>query len=726
MPAIPAVLLATARVRVHSAHGRFVPARALIDPGSAVTLITENLAQLLRLPRVKQNLSVTGVGQTKTSARYAANIKISPAKSNNPAYSTTALILCSLAEYVPPPVACHTQWTHLDALELADPDFLSPTPIDIIFGADMYGNIHRDGSHKGTPHEPFAQNTAFGWILSGPTVETCPRSSVPAYHTNISPNFEHILKQFWELEDIPARVHPSLEDTQCEEHFMTIHYRTMEGRYVVRLPFRNGPPRDLGDSRVAALKSLERLERRFRTDPSLATEYTAFLTEYANLGHMTKIKPTEFPAQAPAYYIPHRAVIREHSNTTRLRVVFNASCNTATSKSLNSALHVGAKLQTDLVAVVLQWRQPRFALSADIAKMYRQILVHPLDTKYQCLLWRSSPTAQVDEYRLLTVTYGTAAAPFLALRVLRQLAEDEGSQFPLAVPVLLQQTYVDDCTFGADDLETAKQTRDQLISLLSRGCFRLRKWASNCPTLFEDLDPSDHGLATNKDLHDHDSIKILGVTWKPEHDIFTFQVLNSITVTKTKRGILSVIAQLFDPLGWVAPVIVTAKIFLQHLWLTKSDWDDELPNEMLSKWETFQLTLPLLEQLTIPHWTQYHPNNRIELHGFADASTRAYAAALYLRVISGDGCITNTLILAKSKVAPLKTISVPRLELCAALLLAQLMDFARSALHLPDIDYWCWSDSMVVLAWIRQSPSRWKTFVANRVSKMQQLLPNGK
>ncbi|XP_029171362.1 uncharacterized protein LOC114940777 [Nylanderia fulva] len=325
----------------------------------------------------------------------------------------------------------------------------------------MYGNIHRDGSHKGTPHEPFAQNTAFGWILSGPTVETCPRNSVPAYHTNISPNLEHTLKQFWELEDILARVHPSPEDTQCEEHFVTTHYRTMEGRYVVRLPFRNGPPRDLGDSRFAALKSLERLERRFRTDPSLATEYTAFLTEYANLGHMTKIFPTEFPAQAPAYYIPHRAVIREHSNTTRLRVVFNASCNTATGKSLNSALHVGAKLQTDLVAVVLQWRQPRFALSADIAKMYRQIL---------------------------------------------------------------------------------------------------------------------------------------------------------------------------------------------HLWLTKSDWDDELPAEMLREWETFQLTLLLLEQLTIPRWTQYHPNNRIELHGFADASTRAYAAALYLRVISGDGCITNTLILAKSKV----------------------------------------------------------------------------
>ncbi|XP_011859229.1 PREDICTED: uncharacterized protein LOC105556738 [Vollenhovia emeryi] len=402
---------------------------------------------------------------------------------------------------------------------------------------------------------------------------------------------------------------PCDESSSSNETTKTNQNDDAEGRYVVRLPFRTGPPIKLGDSRAIALSNLHRVERQLQRTPATAAEYSAFLEEYQKLGHMEKIG------------------------------------------------------------------------------------------RYQCILWRSSPSAPVEEFRLLTVTYGTAAAPFLALRVLQQLALDEGAPFPLAVPVIQRQTYVDDCIFGADDLESAQQTRNQLISLLSKGGFRLRKWASNCPALLNDLDPSDHGLAGRKEL----------------------------PIAKTKREILSIISKFFDPLGWVAPVTVTAKIFLQRLWSIKCSWDADIPAEIFKEWEKFQTKLPLLEQISIPRWTHYHPScNKIELHGFSDASTKAYAASLYLRVISSDGSITNTLLMAKSKVAPLKILSVPRLELCAALLLAQLMTFVRSIFLVNKIDYWCWTDSMIVLAWLKQPPSRWKTFVANRVSKIQRLLPEGK
>lgn len=173
--------------------------------------------------------------------------------------------------------------------------------------------------------------------------------------------------------------------------------------------------------------------------------------------------------------------------------------------------------------MILRWRQYEFALTADIEKMYRQILVHPSDIDFQRVLWRSSPNDAVTAFHLRTITYGTTSAPFLALRVIKQLVDDEGGDFPLAASVLRNQTYVDDCIFGVESEEIAIQTRDQLVSLLDRGRFRLRKWASNCANLLQDLDPSNHGLACDRDLSPDESLHVLGVGWRPEETSCIFQ-----------------------------------------------------------------------------------------------------------------------------------------------------------------------------------------------------------
>ncbi|XP_029162870.1 uncharacterized protein LOC114934343 [Nylanderia fulva] len=551
----PVVLLATARVRVFSTDGTVVPARALVDQGSAATLISERLAQLLK---------------------------------------------------------------HLNEISLADRDPNNSDPIDIIIGADLHSLIIPEGLRKGRSSEPIPQNTALSWILSGPASEPLPQPPVHTHHSAISNNLDLTLRQFWEMEDLPQSTFPSQEKKQCKEHFLATHSRLPDGRYRVRLPFRNGPPTDLGDSKVAALANLARVESRLHRDPPKAKAYAAFLQKYSDLGHMLKVSETKPSEQSSAYYIPHHAVTRDSSTTTRLRIVFNASSRTSTGKFLNDYLLTGAKLQNDFCTVILQWRQYRYVLSADIANMYRQILVDSRDTTYLRILWRNASTAHVEEYRLLTVTYGTASAPFLALRVLQQLTTDDGSEFPLAISVMQRHIYVDDCSFGADDLDIARQTRDQLIVLLARGGFRLRKWASNCPFLISDIDPTDHGHAGDKDIHEDHSLNILGVSWHPQQD------------------------------------------------------------------------LPLLERITIPRWTQFSPDaSKVELHGFADASTKAYAAVAYLRVVSSNDKIEVSLLAAKSKVAPIKTI-----------------------------------DSTITLAWLRQSLARWKTFVANRVAQVQQLLSN--
>jgi len=227
-------------------------------------------------------------------------------------------------------------------------------------------------------------------------------------------------------------------------------------------------------------------------------------------------------------YLPHHGVIRESSSTTRLRVVFNASSVTSNGTSLNDHLHSGPKLQTDITSVILQWRRYKYVYSSDIAKMYRQIRVDERDINYQRILWKSSPSEAIREYQLLTVTYGMSCAPFLALRVLRQLVADEGQHFPLAVPILRDNIYVDDILFGADNMTLIRQSRDQLNSLLKRGRFELRKWASNSPALLKDIDATHYESARTRSFDSEDQIKILGIGWNPESDSFVYSISNPL------------------------------------------------------------------------------------------------------------------------------------------------------------------------------------------------------
>ncbi|XP_029673054.1 uncharacterized protein LOC115241432 [Formica exsecta] len=307
------------------------------------------------------------------------------------------------------------------------------------------------------------------------------------------------------------------------------------------------------------------------------------------------------------FYLPHHEVIRESSSTTRLRVVFNASSVTSNGTSLNDHLHAGPKLQTDLMSVILQWRRHKYVYSSDIAKMYRQILVNPRDINYQRILWKATPSEPLIDYQLLTVTYGMSCAPFLALCVLKQLVIDEGQYFPLAIPILRDNIYVDDLLFGTDDTTRIRQARDQLNLMLKRGGFVLRKWASNSPSLLEDIDIADHGLTTKKSLAEDEQIKILGIGWNPANDIFEFRVSLTANALDTKRTILSAIAKFYDPLGWVTPVTITAKIFMQQLWRIKIDWDDVISEPHIAKW----MRIKRLQRSSVLLLDRFHDRARV-------------------------------------------------------------------------------------------------------------------
>ncbi|XP_071575751.1 uncharacterized protein [Temnothorax nylanderi] len=728
---MPPVLLATARVRVsfpsEPPNGRARVVRALLDQGSEMTFITERLRQGLKLRRVRMPVSISAIGGVDARiCRYAAEIQISPLGQSSLAFKTIASVMKSLTKYTPSPVTSPVQWSHVADLGLADPDPTNSDSIDVIIGADLYGDLLLDGIRKGSRGQPLAQNTVLGWVLSGPATDSQARPrTVTAQHCSNSPSLDEELRRFWEIEEIPrARAGPlSPEEQQCEDHFLATHWRRSDGRYVIRFPFKTGPPIEIGDSYNSAERQLRGLERRLNADERLATEYRAFIEEYERLEHIKRV-PADASASSQCVYIPHHPVIRESSTTTRLRVVFNASNSTSNGTSLNDHLLTGQKLQTDLAAVLLRWLLPRYVYSADITKMYRQIEIDPRDVNYQRILWLDRETRAIIAFLLLVLTYGTVNAPHDALRVLEQLVRDEGGSFPLAIPVVRKCRYIDNFLFGADDIPLLRQTRDQVCALLSRGRFELRKWASNSPKLLTDIDIENHGLACSKMLQADEQLKVLGISWNPALDVFQFDVSLPPSVPKTKRSILSLVAKIFDPLGWVTPVTINAKIFLQQLWEAKVEWDEAIADKLLAQWETIHASLAAINGLHVDRWVQYGSDTaNCELHGFCNASSTAFAAAVYIRITSLTGETTSRLLVAKSKVAPIKSLSIPQLGLSAAVLLARLLEFVRSSLQLTAIPCFCWTNALVVLACVTQHPSRWKTFVSNHVSEIQSRIP---
>ncbi|XP_076659887.1 uncharacterized protein LOC143363169 [Halictus rubicundus] len=732
------ILLATAWVQLRVPSGRCVTVRALIDQGSETSFVTEAMVHLLRAKRTRVATSISAVGGVHAgTVRHAVRLHVAPRDSASPSIVTTALVLTSLSTYMPKRLLNVRSLEHLSDLNWADADPSSSAAIHLILGADIYPSIILDGLRKGSSGQPIAQKTIFGWVISGPITSHSrdlsvasgsspqPRSgsSISMHHCIHEDTLSNELRRFWEIEEIPSTSPLTQEEEQCERHFQTHTSRAPDGQYIVRLPFRTGPPIEVGHSRSAAEKVLQSISRKLLLQPSLTEEYEEFLREYEALGHMRRVPIS--PSTSQCVYIPHHPVLRADSVTTHLRVVFNASSVTSNGSTLNDHLLPGPKLQLDLSTVILRWRTFRFVYTADIAKMYRQILVDERDVDYQRILWRPISSKDTQAFQLLTVTYGMTCAPFLALRVLQQLIEDDGGQFPLAVPVLRSHIYVDDVLFGGNDLLAIRHSRDQLIQLLQRGHMKLRKWASNSVDFLADIDPEDHGLACSKNLAPDDRVKILGISWNPSRDSFQFKVSLAEPLPSTKRAILSTIAKLYDPLGWVTPAIISAKIFIQGLWRLRIGWDDQIPPQSLEQWKSIHSRLSVLNGLQISRWIGcISEASRIELHGFADASTVAYAAVVFARCISSSGTITVSLIAGKSKVAPLTPVTIPRLELQAAVLLARLMNFVSSALDLRDASCYCWTDSTVVLAWLQSHPSKWKTFVANRVADVQTRLPH--
>ena len=335
--------------------------------------------------------------------------------------------------------------------------------------------------------------------------------------------------------------------------------------------------------------------------------------------------------------------------------------------SLNDVIHQGPKLQRDLFDVLLRFRRFPIAVVCDIAEMYLRIGITAEDKPYHRFLWRgNSQNRNPDVYEFDRIVFGLNSSPFQAQFVLQHHAQNHQIDYPVAAETIQKSTYMD---------------RDQLPCA-----------------------------------------KTLGVWWLADRDVFTFKEnAPEDTMVYTKRNFLRKIATLFDPIGFLAPFTIRAKMILQDMWTTGLDWDDELTEPLTISARAWFNELTELKQLQIPRYLceDERASETISLHTFVDASEAAYGAVVYARCLKKDGCVTRNIVAAKSRVAPTISTSIPRLELMAAVVGTRLAIRIAKVLDIPMSSATFWSDSTNALWWIRGRSRQFKPFVANRVGEIQ-------
>lgn len=716
------ILLATALVRVGTAEDLSHIARCMLDSASQMNFATEEFVAQLGLPIQRDSLEVTGLNASRTAISGTVCIRIA-SRVDQYEKEITCAVIKKITTNMPQRRICTNSFTIPKAMILADTEFWKPGPIQLLLGTEVFYEVNLGNAQFLGPTLPTLTRTRLGWIVAGPAPIN-PKQSVgftqgtfmsATFHISSDARVEEELCQFWKQEEVDLSSCIRLEHRLAEDIFNTSCTK-INHQYQVSLMFKDKTAAaKLGESYSLAARRFMYLERRLHRNPELLKEYKAFIHEYLQLGHASVIDRNS--EGSPGYYMPHHCVLKE-SSTTRLRVVFDASAKTTSGYSLNDTQLVGSPVQASLFEILMRFRSYRFVFSCDIEKMYRQVLITPEHRAYQRILWRDHPRAKLQTLQLNTVTYGVASAPFLATRVLKHICSGQEDRYPGAIFALNNSTYVDDILSGNNSLEAAQSIQLELIEVLEKNGFHPRKWCSNAPDLLCNVPSKDIENVAVSILDGAASIKTLGLFWDPITDVLRIAVPTvCATHSMTKRQLLSQIMKIFDPLGLLGPVVLKAKLFMQEVWASGCDWDDQLPPQLMHRWVAFEGQFNDLKQLQIARWTESIGGD-LCLHGFCDASTRAYGACFYITSVM-NGVIQSRLICAKSRVAPLNALSVPRLELEAAVLLAKLFSKIKPLCQNIKTTY-LYSDSQITLHRL-QTVNKLDVLVAHRINTIREL-----
>ncbi|XP_039547061.1 uncharacterized protein LOC120492841 [Pimephales promelas] len=486
------------------------------------------------------------------------------------------------------------------------------------------------------------------------------------------------------------------------------------------LPFKIRP--QLPNNRSLALGRLKHLKRKLDKNPQFRQDYVKFMEDVFRDGDAEIAN--EQPDPGNVWYIPHQGVYH-HRKPNKIRIVFDCAARYE-GTALNDHLLTGPDLTNGLTGVLCRFRKHPIAVMCDIEKMFHRFHVIKEDRDYLRFLWwaNGDTDAEPREYRMKVHLFGASSSPGCANYGLKYLANMNESEYPLAAGFIRNHFYVDDGLVSLESVEVAIKLVKEAQAVCAKGKLHLHKFISNNREVLESISPCDHAAEVkNVDFH-HDFLpvqNVLGVRWDVENDVFTFKVVLE-RKPATRRGILSMVASVYDPLGFLAPFVISGKKVLQEMCQKGISWDEPLPSELRPRWESWLNDLPNLGKVQIPRCfapPNFGPILSIELHHFSDASSQGYGQCSYIRLMS-ESKIHCALVMGKARVAPIKVVTIPRLELTAAVISAAVSSTLKEELALRVDREYFWTDSQVVLGYINNEARRFHVFVANRVQRIRE------
>ncbi|XP_054713877.1 uncharacterized protein LOC129223335 [Uloborus diversus] len=655
--------------------------RILLDSGSQKTFIKSELAKELKLKCIRrEKLYIYSFGYIKGKLKEydVVEVKLKSMHEPNSCITIEALVTDTISgALIKVPPRSILEMLKTENLKLADNG--ESSEIELLLGSDSCWEV-QTGQKKRISKRLFAVSSLFGWSLVGAFGENQSSASMftigatqceSENHSSINDS----LRKFWALD------HIGLEEKDDKNDELVI-----------------------------------------KNDEWLRENYDSIINDQLR-NKIIEECGVESHDGNTMYYMPHSPVVRKNASKTKVRIVYDASSKVNDEVSLNQCLIPGPNLNPSILDLILCFRQFKYAFSADIEKAFHQIGIVETDRDALRFLYFDNEL-NIKHYRMTRAPFGVACSSFILACTIKHHIKKLSVENPEIFKMLNNFIYVDDIFYGSDSVEHAFKLSTEAYNVLKEAGMNLRQFSTNSEELEKIWDKN--GIVEVQKEH-NDTLKVLGLNWCNSKDVLFLNIdklsetLNKCRII-TKRNILKVTATIFDPVGFISPFVLRAKLIMQNLWQLGLELDDEVPIECKQMWSEWCDEIETLKKFEICR--EYFPceinrNKNKELHIFGDASIKAYGSVAYLRSV--EDC-TVAFVMAKSKIAPIKQkLTLPRLELLAALTTSKLAKYLKDLFSIQEENIYLWTDSQIVIHWIRSAPERWKLFVKNRVSEIQSL-----
>lgn len=714
-------------------NGKQIDIYAFLDEGSSTTMIETGVADLLEVNGPKESLWLTWTGEITREEKESRIISIAVAGAGINRKFSIGNVRTVEELKLPRQSFCYEvmaeKYPHLRRIPIKS--YHNATP-RMIIGIEHVRLLTSQKLREGKGEGPVAVKTRLGWSVFGRQTEEIPTVERVNFHHSESLSNRALhdsMKQFFRLEE--STVTTKMEAEEDKRARQLLEQRTVRtgSRFETGLLWKVDNP-SLPNSFPMALQRLKSLERKLARDPGLRQRVKDQINGYLakNYAHKASEQELEDTNTKHSWYLP-LGVVENPKKPGKTRLIWDAAAKVQ-GISLNDLLLKGPDLLTSLLAVLMRFRQHNIAVSGDIAEMFHQIRIRDDDKQFQRFLWRDDPEDEVQVYVMDVATFGATCSPCTAQYIKNRNALEFAESFPRAVEGIIKNHYVDDFLDSVNTEEEAVELVGEVKMIHAAAGFQIGKFQSNSSTVLSRLGEPVKTDVKSLNLDKQDGTeRILGMVWSVTADVFTFDTLALPSIQQlvksgmvpTKRQVLRAVMSLFDPLGLVAHYVVHGKILMQEIWRSGTEWDEPIAGHLHDTWYRWIELLYQLSEVRVPRcYFSGEKLQHLQLHVFVDASEMAYAGVAYLRVDSGTErkC---TLVMAKTKVSPLKPLSVPRLELQAAMLGARLAQSIGSSLTIPIEHRYFWSDSSTVLSWLSSQRRRYHQFVEFRVAEILSL-----